>query len=561
MDRSMDFFLEPQRHPSLTRRVGIDECLELNLLNSFNKPVLQHPAGIENLRLGAGDPCRLSASELHRAFRRGDYSAVEILAAFRRRNAECLELNALVFPCWDEAEQQAKQLDDRRARGEPLGDLAGVPITVKDCFALRGTPSTMGLRYRAAYRDQHDAPLVAALRGADALLIGKSNVPQLMILHEADNPLYGKTLHPLDPRRSPGGSSGGEGALISSYCSAGGLGTDLGGSIRFTAHSCGIAGLKPTGRRLNAGGMFGNFSGQHELRVVPGPMARTVEDLDLLMRVWLSPGSERAMEQPPVPWSDYRDVTLKGKRIAWWTEAEDFQVAPAIRRAVEMARDALRDAGAEVIPWQPPRLNEVLDLYFSLLSADGGAGFRMLLRDEEIDYRVQKLLHFARLSAPFRWLATFWQREFQSPRLSRILAAAGPRSGRAIWALQAKTWKYRHDFWRQFTAQRFDALLFPPHALPAFTHGASEYLAFAAGSCYLANLLDWPAGVVPVTNVRPGEESDRKSGDVLDAQARHVETGSAGLPVGVQVCTPPYSENLTLAILAAVERAIPCLSR
>ena len=100
---------------------------------------------------------------------------------------------------------------------------------------------------------------------------------------------------------------------------------------------------------------------------------------------------------------------------------------PAIRRAVEMARDALRDAGAELIPWQPPRLNEVLDLYFSLLSADGGAGFQMLLRDEEIDFRVQKLLHFARLSAPFRWLATFWQREFQSPRLSRILAAAGPR--------------------------------------------------------------------------------------------------------------------------------------
>jgi fatty acid amide hydrolase len=519
--------------------------------------VLQHPAGLENLQLGAGDPCRLSASELHRAFRRGDFSAVEILDAFRRRNEEYRELNSLVFACWDEAEKQAQQLDERRARGESLGELAGVPLTVKDCFALRGTPSTMGLRYRAGIRDQHDAPLVAALRGADALLIGKSNVPQLMILHETDNPLYGKSLHPLDPLRSPGGSSGGEAALISAYCSAGGLGTDLGGSIRFPAHSCGIAGLKPTGRRLNAGGMFGNFSGQHELRVVPGPMARRVEDLDLLMRVWLGNGSERAMDQPPVPWSDYREVSLKGKRIAWWTEAEDFQVAPAIRRAVEIARDSLREAGAELIPWQPPRLNEVLDLYFSLLSADGGAGFRMLLRDEQIDYRVHKLIHFARLSFPFRWLATLWQREFQSPRLGRILAAAGPRSGRSLWALQAKTLKYRHDFWSQFTTQRFDALLFPPHALPAFTHGASEYLAFAGGSCYLANLLDWPAGVVPVTKVQLGEETDRKASDLLDAQARHVEQGSAGLPVGVQVCTPPYKEHLTLAIMAAVERANP----
>ncbi len=520
--------------------------------------MLQQPAGLENLRLDAGDPCRLSASELHRAFCRGDYSAVEILAAFRRHNQDCRALNALVYPCWDEAEQHALQLDQRRARGEPLGELAAVPVTVKDCFALRETPSTMGLRYRAGMRDQHDAPLVAALRGADALLIGKSNVPQLMILHETDNPLYGKAVHPLDPLRSPGGSSGGEAALISSCCSAAGLGTDLGGSIRFPAHSCGIAGLKPTGRRLNAGGIFGNFSGQHELRVVPGPMARTVEDLDLLMRVWLGPNSERAMDQPPVPWSDYRPVSLQGKRIAWWTEAEDFQVAPAIRRAVEMARDSLRDAGAQLIPWQPPRLNDVLDLYFSLLSADGGAGFRKLLRDEEIDYRVQKLIYFARLSSPFRWLTALWQREFRSRRLARILAAAGPRSGRSLWALQAKMLQYRHEFWRQFTGHHFDALLFPTHALPAFTHGASEYLAFAGGSCYLANLLDWPAGVVPVTKVQPGEESDRKANDLLDAQARYVEQGSAGLPVGVQVCTPPYSEHLTLAIMAAIERAYPC---
>jgi fatty acid amide hydrolase len=490
---------------------------------------------------------------LHRAFRCGQFSAVEILAAYRRRNDECRELNALVFPCWDEAEQHAKQLDQRRAHGEPVGELAGVPVTVKDCFALRGTPSTMGLRYRAEIRDQHDAPLVAALRSADALLIGKTNVPQLMILHETDNPLYGKSLHPLTPQRSPGGSSGGEGALLAAHCSAAGLGTDLGGSIRFPAHSCGIAGLKPTGRLLNSSGMFGNFSGQHELRVVPGPMARTVEDLDLLMRVWLGPNSERAMDQPPVPWSDYRAVSLKGKRIAWWSEAEDFQVSPAIRRAVEWSRDRLRDAGAELIEWQPPHMNEVLDLYFGLLSADGGAGFQVLLRDEQIDYRVQKLLRFAGMSAPFRWLMNVWQREFRSPRLGRILSAAGPRSGRALWALQARAWKYRHDFWQQFKTNRFDALLFPPHALPAFTHGASDNLAFAGGSCYLANLLDWPAGVVPVTVVQPGEESDRRLVDLLDAEARDVETGSAGLPVGVQVCTPPFSEPLTLAIMSALE--------
>ena len=415
------------------------------------------------------------------------------------------------------------------------------------------------MRYLATQRDAHDAPLVAALRAADALLIGKSNVPQLMLFHEADNPLYGKTLHPLDPARSPGGSSGGEGALVGAFCSAGGLGTDLGGSIRMPAHSCGIAGLKPTSRRLNSSGILSSFDGQHELRVIPGPLARSVEDMDLLMRVWLGQNSERAPEQPPLPWPDYRQVKLRGMKIAWWTEAEDFQVSPAIRRAVELARDTLSAEGAELVPWQPPRMNEVLDLYFGLLSADGAANFRALLRDEPVDFRVRKLIYFAGLSKPLRWLLAIWQREFQSTRVSRILSAAGPRSSRSLWVLQLQSLQYRQNFWREFTAHGFSALLFPPHALPALKDGSSEYLGFAGGSCYLPSVLDWPAGVVPVTHVQPGEESDRKIHDLLDDHARIVETGSAGLPVGVQVCTPPFTEDRTLAILAAIERGIPAV--
>jgi fatty acid amide hydrolase len=256
-----------------------------------------------------------------------------------------------------------------------------------------------------------------------------------------------------------------------------------------------------------------------------------------------------------VPWADYRAVDLRGLKIAWWTESEDFQVSPAIRRAVELARDAMCEAGAELIAWQPPRMNEVLDLYFGLLSADGAAGFRALLRDEAVDFRVQKLIYFASLSRPLRWLLSLWQREFQSPRVSRIMSAAGPRSCRSLWDLQLQALNYRQNFWREFNAAGFNALLFPPHALPALTHGASEYLGFAAGSCYLPSVLDWPAGVVPVTKVQSGEEPDRKVHDLLDEHARLVETGSTGLPVGVQVCTPPFTEDRTLAIMAAIEQA------
>ena len=182
--------------------------------------------------------------------------------------------------------REARAIDDCRRRGEPLGPLAGVPITVKECFQLTGTPTTLGVRRRGESHETvplatTDGPLIARLRSAGAIVVGKTNVPQLMLLYETDNPVYGRTNNPWDMGRGSGGSSGGEAAIIAAGGVPLGLATDLGGSIRQPAHVCGIHGLKPSGGRLTCVGSSSAFTGFDAMPIQPGPMARHVEDLAL----------------------------------------------------------------------------------------------------------------------------------------------------------------------------------------------------------------------------------------------------------------------------------------
>lgn len=528
---------------------------------------------------------RLTATELLGLQARKAVSAAEICAAFQRRVAAVNPaLNALVVPLWDSAALTASRVDAARAAGETLGPLAGIPVSVKECYDLAGTATTVGLPSRTAAISSTDAATVAALRAADALLIGKTNVPQLLLFHETDNPLFGRTNNPWDVNRSCGGSSGGEAALIAAGGSPCGLGSDLGGSIRQPAHSCGIHGLKPTSGRLDQRGMFLGFRGLGAIRAVPGPMARSVADLDLLMRIWHGAAdhaqsaqvkSKQTKAAPtvdhhrngaarwplPLAWPDYRAVQLRGLRIAFWEDDGYFPVAPAIRRLVRTAAQRLAAEGAELIPWQPPRIDDAMDLYFQLLSADGGADIRALVAENPLDERLQRLLNLARLPPPFRWLLHRWE-EFQgNVRTANLLRASGKQTAAEFWRTTQLQHDYSRDFWAAFSAVQADAFLCPPHALPALTHGASDRLAVAGSACYLANLLDCPAGVVCLDRIGADQETDRAVGrDISDISAREVETGSLGLPIGVQIGAPPWREDRVLAIMAALTELFPSLN-
>lgn len=507
-------------------------------------------------------PTAWSATEIARRIRAGELSAVEAVEAhIQRIEAVNPALNAVVVPLFDQARKEAAAADAARARGEALGPLHGVPITIKECHHVAGTCSTAGLEGQRSHRAEADAPTVRRLRDAGAIVLGKTNVPQLMLYMETDNPVYGRTNHPENPDRSPGGSSGGEGAIIAAGGSPLGLGSDIGGSIRVPAHFCGIAGLKPTSGRLTTMGSHDQllFPGMEAILDQPGPLARHVADLALAMSVLAAPGQEAIDPAvPPVPWRDPAEVSVRGLRVGFYTDDRFFTPSPALRRAVREAADALQAQGAAVGEFTPPDVAEAARLYTGILSAGGADWAHPLLVGGRRDRRINGLLQLAKLPAPLRATAAAALSASGQRYLAGAVRAVSGGETAGYWQLVADRNRYRDRFLKAM--EPFDVILCPPLMLPAFTHGASEYLNPIGTYAQLYNLLGLPAGVVPVTRVRPGEESDRPaSRDLVVKVARQVETGSAGLPVGVQVVARYWREDLVLAAMAAIQAAVPPL--
>jgi fatty acid amide hydrolase len=498
---------------------------------------------------------RLTASEIAAEIAAGRLSARAVVDAYIDRiQAVDGRLNAVVVPLFDEARAAARKADEEQALGRSLGPLHGVPVTIKECFHVAGTPSTLGVERLRDWRAAVDSPLVRQLRSSGAIVLGKTNVPQLMLLHEVDNPVYGRTNNPWNLERGPGGSSGGEAAIIAAGGSPWGLGSDLGGSIRQPAHSCGICGLKPTTGRLTGAGKRSNFRGMEAIGVQPGPMARSVADLELMLHTLLPLGAEDDFQVMPVPLGRAADVSLPQLRVGVWQDDGFFSAAPGLRRAVSEAAAALCSAGATVVEFSPPDVAQVVRWYFGILSADGGADFRRTLGRGAVDWRIRRLLRLGALPAIGRkHLSTFLQLAGQR-RLADLVSAAGRTTADRYWQLTAARADYTNRFIAALDEARLDACLCPPHALPAMRHGSTGDLPSAASYCFLPNLLNMPAGVVAATRVRPGEESDRPpSRDKVDQAAIAVERGSAGLPVGVQVFGRHWREDVVLAVQAVLE--------
>lgn len=466
------------------------------------------------------------------------------------------QLNAVVVRLFDQARTAAQLADDRVRRGDALGPLHGVPITIKECFHVAGTPSTMGLTNRLA-NIAEDGILVRRLRRAGAIVLGKTNVPQLMVWHEADNPLYGRTNNPWDLARGPGGSTGGEAAIIAARGSPLGLGGDLGGSIRIPCHACGIHGLKPTCGRLPRSGTAKNLHGMEAIKYQPGPLARRVEDLQLALTALGDPAGEpEPAGVAPVPLGNSAKIDVARLRIAMFTDDGYFPASPAIRRAANEAAAALRERGAVVESWTPPSTTEAMNLYFGLMGADGGADAQRIVNGSQLDWRLRRLLRIASLPTVARVPLAAMLRASGQRWSANLLTAARGCSTRKYWELTERLGNYIQEYLDSLTAGQFDAVLSPPHALPAMPHETALDLLPAASYSFVPNLLGVPVGVVSITRVRTNEESDRPaSRDKVERLARQAETGSAGLPVGVQVSAWPWREDVVLAIMGALENS------
>jgi amidase len=295
---------------------------------------------------------------LARAIRTKKVSSLEVVRAHLEHiHTVNPRLNAVVFATAESALKQARAADRRnKGRKAVLGPLHGVPFTAKDIFDTEGLPTTAGLRMLRSNIPDHDATVIARMRAAGAILIGKTNCPPGGTGGDSWNPLHGGTRNPYDIARSPGASSSGEASIIAAGGSPIGIGSDSGGSIRMPAHYCGIAALKPTTGLVPGTGAYGLVGGLTDPRSQVGPMARFVSDLALALPILIGPDG---MDSGVVPvLLARRTPKLSELKVAWYADDGIAKPTQAISAAVRSAARALGDAGCEVTEARPPALHE-----------------------------------------------------------------------------------------------------------------------------------------------------------------------------------------------------------
>jgi len=412
-------------------------------------------------------------------------------------------LNAVTELLGETAIIDAKAADERIRSGEHCGPLHGVPISVKDSIEVRGIRSTAGtLGRKNAPVAVEDATLVGRLREAGAIPIAKTNLPDLLFAYESDNLIFGRTNNPYDLTRTPGGSSGGESALISACGSPLGLGSDAAGSVRVPAHFCGIASIKPTSGRLPRTGHVPPAGGWIEALWQIGPMARYTEDLMLAMRIMAGPDG-RDFTAPPVPLSE--DRGRRNLRVAFFTDNGFVRVSSETAAMIERAAESLVQAGLLVEECRPPGMDTAYELELSLLGADGG---------DAIDH----------------YLETVGSSETHPLLANGFLSRMRPfrSSVTELGARWAQWDRYRAEMAEFF--RRYDAILCPVYTGPALQHGESVKPGQFEGFSYT---MAWNVAGAPAAVVRCGEEN--------------------GLPFNLQIVTKPWDDMLALELCQMLE--------
>jgi len=444
-----------------------------------------------------------SAARLARSLRARELSSREIVdACLARIEAVNPDINAVVQIVAERARAEAGELDRLAASGQFRGPLHGVPITIKDSFDTEGIVSTGGTLGRREFVPSQDAPVVARLRAAGAVLLGKTNTPELTLSAETNNLIYGRTCNPFDTKRSPGGSSGGSAAIIACAGSALELGSDTGGSIREPAHLCGIAGIMPTAGRTSRSGHIVPFGGVMDSLTQIGPMARYVEDLVLALPIICGPDG-RDPSVVPVAMGDPAALDPMHLRVAWYADNGIVSADAEIQRVVGETAQALQGRVGLIENHLLPGMRRLVDLSTELReSANAGV--------------IQRLLK--------RYGTTQAGPDLDGYLTEKSLAGSDrvdPALLEAIDEARSQALAVFNDY---------DAILCPPSHALARPHKASHGDSFDDWSYMtIHNLLGWPGA-----SLRAG-------------------SSAGGLPVGVQIVAAPWREDIVLALAQQVE--------
>ena len=439
----------------------------------------------------------MTALEIARAVRMGEFSAVETCdAAIARIDARNDAINAVVVCDFDRARAAAAAIDSARLKDDPR-PLLGVPMTVKESNDVAGLPTTWGFEHFRDFRPAEDSVAVARIKAAGAIILGKSNAPVALADWQSVNPIYGRTVNPHDPARSPGGSSGGAAAALASGMVPLEVGSDIGGSIRVPAHMCGVYGHKPTyGVVPLKGHGFPGTDGADPPLAVVGPMARSADDLAAALRVLAgplhSPGWSLDLPAP-------RTASLKQARVLVLEEHPAAAVDDSVRAPIAALAQSLRDEGAQVMDYHDdaPDLAKAHEAYVKMLlsvTTRGAPGAAPVNAHEWLEL-IDAQMRFAR-----QWRAVF--ADVDVVLTPAFGAPAFPHDDRPDWASRSLK-----------------------------INGApTPYGAQLAWAC-IATFGQLPATVAPI--------------------ARTAE----GLPVGVQIIAGAFRDYDSIAFAAALQRA------
>lgn len=479
------------------------------------------------------------------------------------------ELNAAVEGVYELAlklAQQADSLIKSKPRSE-LPPLCGLPLSIKENYYMKGLEVTGGMETRLGFKQPKTAPLLEHLMSLGAVPFVRSNFPQMLMAIESENSIYGICKNPHDKTRSPGGSSGGEGALIAAGCSPGGLGNDIGGSIRIPCSMSGIFGFKPTSGRFNSKDQMDYVQVYHEkgfnqdyVKCCNGPMGKSVRDLQLITEQMSHPSINYIADRsiPPLPWRKEATSIESGKKLTigyYESLDESFDCHPAGKRAVREVVEALKKEGHNLVKVDFTNATEMAVLALSFFMSDGAAVANFSLSNGLTmikAYQVSQVLYL--LPRVIRLGISKILGLVGQKRLSQLVVASGPIPAKQMFIEANKQSVLTRQFLTSLKEKNIDFLISPGLGTPAIKHHTGGDLIMTGVYTVVYNFLGLPAGSLPITTVRTDEQTyESKFDDMVTAEAKKCMIDSAGLPVGVQIAAMPFKDEECLALMQHIE--------
>lgn len=497
------------------------------------------------------------AEETIAGVHKGEIEPLDVLKAYGKRAiAAQKEINCVTEILIKDAEKWAQHADKK-------GPLAGFPISFKDTVNITGYDSCMGYSKKAFKPSTQDAPMVRMLRDAGAYPMVKTNVPLTLLSFESYNDVWGVTKNPHNHAYTPGGSTGGESALLAYGGSRLGIGTDVAGSVRVPAHFAGIYALKCSTGRFPKAGNTTTMPGQEGIPAVYSPMCRTLPDLSFFLRtiIKLKPW-EYDYTVHPLEWRD--DVELPQKcKIGVFRDDGIVTPSPACKRALDATVDALRRQGHEIVEFSPPDPLRCLRIASQLLCSDA---VRVASRDfawgEHNDAGVQRMLFAQRLP---RFIKRIWAWYLWYVKGDKVWATLirdwNEKTITERWDLVYERETYKGEFFEYWKQTGVDFIVSPPNATPALPHKGLYESVSSCGYTFMFNLLDYAAGVMPVLRVDKAQDQlppgfKPRNAVEKGAYANYDATKQHGLPVGVQVVCQRLEEEKALKAMHLVQDAL-----